>query len=923
MDSDQWRRARKLFERVADKPAEEWPARLLDECPHDAAVRTLAMDLLRADVTARDQQTELAGHAPDLVEEIAEKSDNRHCDAWIGRQLGAWTIVRVLGRGGMGLVYLGERSKDNFRQRAALKILRLGHDELAVARFIAERQILAELEHPNIARLVDGGSSEQSGPWFALEYIDGMPIDTWCDSKRLDTVGRLRLFLDICEAVAYAHERLIVHRDLKPGNILVSADGRVTLLDFGIAKLLDTTTAQTGTAVRTFTPEYAAPEQIRGEAISTAVDVYALGVLLCELLTGCKPYRVTTTSPLAYERAVLEQDPVRPSTLVMTRGIREGNETSAAGDSAARRNATPPALRALLRGDLDAIVLKTLRKEPSQRYATVRELASDVRASLSHRPVEARRGGLRYLAIRFLRRNRIAVSMAVLALLALVVGLVGALWQMSEAQKQRDTARESLAFMTRLFENADPGTSANGNPSVRDLLDEGVRNIRFAFSPNSVARAELLVAMASAYVGLELNDAALPLIIEAKGAAIRAKDPALYARTVIRECRILNYRNEFERCADMARQAERELDRSDPQQANLIGELTARRVATLIAKERHQELIEEIPPVLAMLEPSNENQETRVTLTAVLADALAALGRNDEAESIMRRLVGDLDSEMSVTPRNLANAKNFLSGILSDSGQIDEALELNREALEGFESLYGVDNPVNSTKMNNFAFALYNAGRIDDAIVTLHRVIEMNRTRPGGPGAGFGTWLHNMGAFMIRAGNDAQALEYFGEAVGHFEKSDNTQEMADSLWWRGAIHLAIGEMDEARTDFRRCIDNSESADGELILRARYSLATIDVIQRREPAILRNACRESRSVMTAYAVQDNPYEPDVAFAGFLADLCPAFEVDVGTREALLDAQVDKLSGQLPSSDVRWRFAHRVLEAASGAAAPDRP
>ena len=870
MDAARWRQVRELFDKIVDYAAEERESELLRQCPDDAALRSDVLAMLRSHVDAGALDSRIVGSAPDLLAGMADAADQSRTDAWTGRQLGAWRIVRPIGRGGMGVVYLAERDDGQFHHRAAIKMLRGWDDSVAIARLVSERQILAGLEHPNIARLLDGGSTEESGPWFALEYIDGIPLDIWSDTQRLDLSARLDVFLKICEAVAYAHEHLVVHRDLKPANILVDPNGRVVLLDFGIAKLLDTDAAQTGTALRVFTPEYAAPEQVRGEIISTAVDVYALGVVLYELLTGQRPYRVATRSAAAIERAILEQDAARPSASVVQNTLYFAKGQEDLNHIAARRRLTPSALQQRLRGDLDAIVLKALRKEPSQRYATVREFAADIRSMQAHRPVAARRGGLRYVATRFLRRNLIAVSMGTLAATALLIGLLVALNQTREARIQRDTARQSLDFMTQLFENADPGMSDGGELSVRDLLDEGVRSIRHSIAEKTPARAELMLAMASAYGGLELNDAALPLILEAKQIAELADDWTLFARAAVRECRYLNYKNEFASCSKLADEAAGRLDPARPDHGDMLAGLLARRVAEPIANEQHPLLIELITPALARLKPSRENQETRVTLTAALADAHAALGRHNDAERLMRSLVDQLLSEPVVNPRNLANAKNFLSDILNNTGQTDEALRLNREVLEGFESLYGKDNPINSTKMNNFAFALYNAGRLEQAIEILTRVIEMNRDRAGGAGPGFGVWLNNLGAFLLRAGRDAEALRYLTESVDHFDKpGQSAGNLVSSLWWRGAANLAVGDFDAARSDFARSARSidSQAADHPARLRSGYSLLAMDIIQQRHSSGSEHACQNATQMVAAYAAQEDPHMPDVAIAHF--------------------------------------------------------
>ena len=279
INTERLRVAFRLFEELMDAPPAVWEERLLALCPDDEEARAEALSLLRADADVGSDDTVLAGQAPDLLADVADSEEARANARLAGQRVGPWRLQRELGRGGMGAVWLAERADGAFTQQVAIKLIRPGWDaEEMMSRFRSERQILAGLNHPHIARLVDGGVTEDGKPWLALEYVDGENLATYCRSRNLPLTTRLKLLLTVCEAVAYAHARLIVHRDLKPSNILVTRDGTVKLLDFGIAKLLDSEAAA-ATGTRVFTPEYAAPEQVRGDAITTSVDVYALGLL--------------------------------------------------------------------------------------------------------------------------------------------------------------------------------------------------------------------------------------------------------------------------------------------------------------------------------------------------------------------------------------------------------------------------------------------------------------------------------------------------------------------------------------------------------------------------------------------------------------------------------------------------------------------
>ena len=368
-----------------------------------------------------------------------------------GTRVGPYRIVREIGRGGMGTVYLAIRAGEEVRQRAAIKLVQQGGDSQSILhRFRHERQILASLDHPNIARFLDGGTTADGVPWLALDYVEGMPIDEYCDRHLLSTVDRLRLFRSVCSAVQHAHQNLVVHRDLKPSNILITADGTPKLLDFGIAKILNPglslhTVDPTIAGAQMMTPGYASPEQVRGETITTASDIYSLGVVLYELLTGHRPYQLSSLSPHEVARVVCEQEPVKPSTVVTRTATGEQGVASAAitPEVVGRKRSEPPAkLRRGLVGDLDNIVLMALRKDPQRRYASVEQFSADINRHLEGMPVVARTDTFGYRAQKFVGRNKLAVAAAALLLLTLAGGVVATSWQAHVARTERARAQQ-------------------------------------------------------------------------------------------------------------------------------------------------------------------------------------------------------------------------------------------------------------------------------------------------------------------------------------------------------------------------------------------------------------------------------------------------------------------------------------------------
>jgi serine/threonine protein kinase len=376
-----------------------------------------------------------------------------------GQKIGPYQVIRQIGVGGMGAVYLAVRADDTFNKRVAIKLVRAGVDTQAVLRrFRQERQILAPLDHPNITKLLDGGTTEQGLPYFVMDYVEGTRIDEYCDNHRLSVNERIRLFRDVCSAVQYIHQNLVVHRDLKPSNILVTAEGVAKLLDFGIAKLLkpefftsslDATLAE----FRPMTPGYASPEQVRGEPVTTASDVYSLGVILYELLTSCRPYNLKSGAPDEIRRAVCEQEPKKPSTVFTTVGedrIGAKKNSTTPETVATMRGTVPKKLKRQLSGDLDTIVLKALRKEPQRRYVSAEQLSEDLRRHVEGLPVTAHRDTWSYRSGKFISRHKAGVTAATLVAVSLVAGVLATTWQARVAQSERAKAQRQFNDVRRL-----------------------------------------------------------------------------------------------------------------------------------------------------------------------------------------------------------------------------------------------------------------------------------------------------------------------------------------------------------------------------------------------------------------------------------------------------------------------------------------
>jgi len=424
-----------------------------------------------------------------------------------GTEIGPYRLLRELGVGGMGTVWLAERSDGLIKRPVALKLPRGAWQLTGLAeRMAREREILATLNHPNIARLYDAGLTGEGQPYLALEYIEGKAIDAYCEEHRLSTKARLGLFLQAAEAIAYAHGQLVVHRDLKPANILVTEKGDVRLLDFGIAKLLEQGEAKetvlTEFAGRALTPDYASPEQIAGQPITIASDVYSLGVLLYELLTGERPYKLTRDTRGALEDAILDTEPARPSEVVKE-----------------------PSLRKALRGDLDTVTLKALKKVPKERYATVNALAEDLQRHLSSRPLLAKPDSTWYSASKFVGRNKLAVSAAAAVLVAILAGAGVALWQAQLALTEKDRAEEVKEFIASIFRNADPYAGEGEVLSAVDLLNQAKESVDETFEDRPALRVELLNIIGISLLNLDDHEKANAVLGQAVQEGIETLGP--------------------------------------------------------------------------------------------------------------------------------------------------------------------------------------------------------------------------------------------------------------------------------------------------------------------------------------------------------------------------------------------------------------
>ncbi|MBX7171638.1 MAG: protein kinase [Pyrinomonadaceae bacterium] len=490
---DRWDKVSEILNKVLEKPTEKRRTFLRKLCGNDKELYTEIESLLSVEGSTND----FLGKSP-----LASANILENLTSLKNKTIGNYKIVREIGRGGMGSVYLATRNDDQFNKRVAIKILRRGMDsEDILKRFRMEERILAALEHPNIARLLDAGITNDGLPYFVMEYVEGEPLDKYCDEHNLNTVERLELFQKVCSAVQYAHQNLIVHRDLKPGNIFVNTAGEPKLLDFGIAKLLNPeltsdTIAPTATFVRLMTPDYASPEQIRGKTITTASDIYSLGILLYKLLTGDLPYHFRDASPQEIERLVYEKEPTKPSEVISDRARINTNETNPKSKIQNLKS---------LKGDLDNIVLMALRKEPSRRYQSAEAFSDDIRRHLDGLPVLARPNTLGYRFTKFITRHKVGAAAASLILLSLIGGIFISLRQAQVAAREKAKAEAVSQFLQNLLNASNPqieaSRTAGHDTTVKELLDAASQKLETEeLSNQPEVKAELKRIIGISYI---------------------------------------------------------------------------------------------------------------------------------------------------------------------------------------------------------------------------------------------------------------------------------------------------------------------------------------------------------------------------------------------------------------------------------------
>lgn len=778
-----WQKAEELFHAALALPAAERADFLKRSCD-DPEMREKVIRLLESASEAFDYFSRpLLSFEFDSLLQVHDR-------------IGPYQLIRELGRGGMGRVFLAERADDQFRKLVAVKVM---GGATAVSResrqqFLRERQILANLEHPGIARLLDGGLIDGEVPYIVMEYIDGEPLDAYVSGRSLGIRKRLELFLQVCEAVEYAHGSLVIHRDLKPANILVTSDGQVKLLDFGVARLLDPKISDptvTWIGFRQVTPQYASPELLRGDPAGTASDVYSLGILLYELLSGRPPYLVKSLTPLETEKIICRDTPPPCSETVRKEAGRK--------DSAERRDAKR--LARALEGDLDNIVAQAIRKHPERRYRSVRELADDLSNFLSGRPVNARPSTWAYRASKFVKRHTGGVAAAALLLMALLGGIVATSWQARVATQERNRAEQSLQLLIDLVRISDPDRGSGGDIPARELLEHAYSELHRRLPEDSEVRSEVTQAIGEIYVQMGLGAKAESVLLDAYASRLRLYGPEDHrtldslkalakatagidpgrAESMLEEAltrrRLVKGSNHLAVAQDLfdlggfyvrAFQA-------DPQKVQLARSLLLE--ALEIRRSHLPEPHEEIGEVLFMLANVMGEDRKVELLREALAMYVATVGENDY---------------------RVANTMNDLALTLEQEGELEQALSMMERSASLHEELLGVEHPRTLMLINNLAGVHRDQGRFEAAEPLYRKVLEVKARMGVERNVAYAHPLYGLGRVLMEKGESAEAERLLFEAVEILSGYQNRIVYNIALSTLGECLLLQGRIPEAR-----------------------------------------------------------------------------------------------------------------------------
>ena len=812
MDPARWKNIRRIALTAQELPQEEERAAFLDEaCRDDAELRQEVESLLNADL----ERVSFMENSPiRVLGEVDELEENS--------QVGAYRVIRKLGGGGMGIVYLATRDGDEFKHEVALKVLQATlqsgqTSEEAEQRFLQEMGILAKLNHPNIAKLHTGGRTEDGRLYYLMEYVEGQRIDVYCREKKLSLKERLRLFQSVCEAVQYAHTHLVIHRDIKPSNVLVTATGEPKLLDFGVAKPLEGAgigpTVVTGGGQKLFTPDYASPEQIEGDDIHTASDVYSLGILLYELLAGDRPYRLKMLAEKEVLRIVCDETPMPPSLAVLAEVSDSENGSTSTGTTIA-------AFRRKLEGDLDTIVLMALRKEPAERYATVQQLRDDIERHLVGLPIMARTPSFGYRARKFVRRNR--VGLAIAGLFILVIGIAGwaLLEQYRKTVQERDRAQHATAFLVDLFKTADPQEMKASELSALHLLGKGGQALLQDDAMEPRVRADLLSSIGSIYGELEMADEALPLHEKALDLArvTFGAESAEYGMQLDQVATMERYLGNTDEAETLYREANRIFDLALGSGPDKHAAAAKNNLAALLLSksqlEEAEDLFREALRIRSKLFLSDSVEVLEASSN--LAATLNMQSKFPEAEALFREVLETRLQLYGPSHRKTGTAFHNLGWNLSGQQRYEEALSYQKKALEASRALFDAPHPSVGRRLTNICLTLGRLKRHSEAEKACRESLSIFVAVYGEESSVTATSVHNLARTVFQIGRLDQALSLCqrGLAGRRATLPPNHPHIVHSLNLIGEIYEAQGKISEAEDLLRDALAQQRSNHSE-------------------------------------------------------------------------------------------------------------
>ena len=821
---DRYARVDAVFDKALDLPLDQQVAYVERTCSEDPALRDEVLQLLRAH-----------HHVGGILDTPITGSFSRTESLGADERIGPFRVIRPIGMGGMGQVYLGIRDDEQFEQRVALKLIRHPSDAI-MRRFFEERRILAWLGHPRIARLIDGGLTADGMPYFAMEFVDGEPIDVYCQRRGLSINQRLELFEQVCDAVSYAHQHLVIHRDLKPGNILVTADGQVKLLDFGIAKVLDPAGPddQTRTGLRVMTPEVAAPEQVRGTPVSTATDVYALGILLYQLITGRRPYEVRDKSPAEFERIVCETMPEPPSSLEQ------------------------------VDADLDLIVMTALQKREADRYQSPNQLALDLHRYRNGFAISARPDTLGYRTRRFFDRHRAAVIVSVLVVGGIVAAGLRERQLRHRAEVAAATASEVQGFLESVFEDSDPDATATpGTITARALLDRGAQRVDSTLSGSPEVQARLRTVLGRVYGSLGVYGQATPLLERTLAQTIAlhgAEDTSVATVQGLLGLSLL-HQDRFEEAEKVLQAAlalrQRKLGPDAPatgQSAQNLASLYEERGRLVEAESLHRvslrinrlafgdtalqtaQSLNDVALVLyrrskyadaiplyrsaldIQLPRLGEKHATTAATMHNLGQIYDVLGQRDSAEKYYRRslaakraVLGDLHPSVTI------GLNNFGQFLATDRGKIAEAEAMTREAVALDKKIFGEKHTYVAEGLRNLGTIARLKGDFVQADSAMRAAIDMDRSVIGERDQRLAIMYYNLGQIRQQLFDMPGAIRYTREALSQYLQFSGTDHRNTNVVRINLARMIIdarGNVDEADLLLASGIARFDSTSGD-------------------------------------------------------------------------------------------------------------